>query len=105
MTFLFLSSILFHILEIGRINDNLCVSLFDSLSPSCNRKYKRYLLCFSLQFSLSNTSPFKMCGEGLLGVAGGVAAGPLADPVGVQALAQRRDAVGWRGGQALPVYS
>jgi len=46
-----------------------------------------------------------MCGEGLLGVAGGVAAGPLADPVGVQALAQRGDAVGWRGGQALPVYS
>ncbi len=44
-----------------------------------------------------------MCGEGLLCVAGHVAAGPLADAVGVEALAQRRDAVGRRGWQALPI--
>ena len=47
--------------------------------------------------------PLEVSREGLLGVAGQVAAGPLADAVRVEALAQRRDAVGGRGRQALPV--
>jgi nitrate reductase NapE component len=39
---MFLASILFQLLAIGSIKDNLCVSLLNSILPSCNGKFKRY---------------------------------------------------------------